>query len=266
MFLHTNFELFSEDMWGRFSQLSRVLALFDKCTSMVSKKGVAIHRGVQLYYKVHDLLYDAIERKGPFVDLDEDISDAVRIGLSKYEKYYHIFDGSDVLYTAAILDYRVKTSVLRENLPENRAQDLITCLRSKLEKHYASVRSSEDVAAESRSKKELDDDDDDDFDRLFGDQEEKDDSEFSAYFDTPPFIKGEGHGAQRLLSWWRNWRSSYPRLAAAARDFLAIPVSEVSVERMFSRGSDVQGVRRHHLNAESYQIYLGVDREEVRST
>jgi hypothetical protein len=36
----------------------------------------------------------------------------------------------------------------------------------------------------------------------------------------------------------------YPRLAAAARDYLAIPASAISLERLFDRGRDLLGVRR----------------------
>jgi hypothetical protein len=34
-------------------------------------------------------------------------------------------------------------------------------------------------------------------------------------------------------------------MAMAARDYVAIPVSEVSVERMFNTGRDILGVRRY---------------------
>jgi hypothetical protein len=54
-----------------------------------------------------------------------------------------------------------------------------------------------------------------------------------------------------LFSWWRMHRDEYPRMAAAARDYLAIPAAEVAVERLFSRGRDLLGVRRHSLNAET---------------
>ena len=54
-----------------------------------------------------------------------------------------------------------------------------------------------------------------------------------------------------LFSWWRMYRDEYPRMAAAARDYLAVPASEVAVERLFSRGRDLLGVRRYSLNAET---------------
>ena len=38
-------------------------------------------------------------------------------------------------------------------------------------------------------------------------------------------------------------------MAAAARDYLAIPALEVAVERLFSQGRDLLGLRRHSLEA-----------------
>jgi hypothetical protein len=38
-------------------------------------------------------------------------------------------------------------------------------------------------------------------------------------------------------------------MAAAARDYLAIPASEVSCERVFSTGRDMIGLRRFSLHA-----------------
>jgi hypothetical protein len=43
----------------------------------------------------------------------------------------------------------------------------------------------------------------------------------------------------------------YPRMAAAARDFLAILVAVVSVERLFNSGRDLKGIRRYSLTAET---------------
>jgi hypothetical protein len=51
--------------------------------------------------------------------------------------------------------------------------------------------------------------------------------------------------------WWRLHKDESPRMAAAARDYLAIPASEVAVERLFSKGRDLLGLRRHSLSAET---------------
>jgi hypothetical protein len=40
-------------------------------------------------------------------------------------------------------------------------------------------------------------------------------------------------------------------MAAAAREYLEIPASEVAVGRLFNKGRDLLGLRRHSLNAET---------------
>ena len=53
--------------------------------------------------------------------------------------------------------------------------------------------------------------------------------------------------AQWLLTWWRTNQYRYPRMARLARRYLGIPASEVGVERLFSRGRDLLGLRRYAL-------------------
>lgn len=48
-------------------------------------------------------------------------------------------------------------------------------------------------------------------------------------------------------------------MAAAARDYLAIPASEVSVERLFNAGRDVLRVRRFSMKAETMRILMLLD-------
>ena len=43
-----------------------------------------------------------------------------------------------------------------------------------------------------------------------------------------------------LMAWWRTNRFKYPRMAKIARRYLSVPASEVGVERLFSRGRDLQ--------------------------
>jgi hypothetical protein len=45
-------------------------------------------------------------------------------------------------------------------------------------------------------------------------------------------------------------------MAAAARDYLAIPAAEVSVERLFSAGRDILGVRRYSMKGETMRFLM----------
>ncbi len=47
------------------------------------------------------------------------------------------------------------------------------------------------------------------------------------------------------------YKDKFPRITAAVRDYLAIPASEMAVERLFNRGRDLLDVRRYSLNVET---------------
>ena len=46
----------------------------------------------------------------------------------------------------------------------------------------------------------------------------------------------------------------YPNVAKAARALLAIPSAEVDIERLFSEGRDVVGIRRMAMDADTMRI------------
>lgn len=72
-------------------------------------------------------------------------------------------------------------------------------------------------------------------------------SDIDKYFDTPPISVADTTGENWLCNWWKMHKGEYPQMAAAARDYLAIPASEVAVERVFSTARDVLGIRRYSL-------------------
>jgi hypothetical protein len=57
-----------------------------------------------------------------------------------------------------------------------------------------------------------------------------------------------------VLKWWDANAFQYPLMAAAARALLAISGSEVDVERLFSGGRDLLGIRRYALKGETMRI------------
>lgn len=53
-----------------------------------------------------------------------------------------------------------------------------------------------------------------------------------------------------VLSWWRSKATKFLVLSAMARDFLAIPLSTVSSESVFSLGGRILGDHRSSLTPE----------------
>jgi tRNA uridine 5-carbamoylmethylation protein Kti12 len=89
--LQTDFPRFTTGDWSRLSQIHNILSKFNEFTLFVSEKKPQISLAVPIYYELHDLLDEASERKERFINLDEDISLAVKEGMKKYKKYYTLY-------------------------------------------------------------------------------------------------------------------------------------------------------------------------------
>jgi len=92
-------------------------------------------------------------------------------------------------------------------------------------------------------------------------------SDVDRYFDEPPVQITEdiAKDPNWLFNWWKLRKDEYPCMAAAARDYLAIPASEVSCERLFSGGRDIIGLRRFSLNPETLR-QLSLLRASIRQS
>ena len=84
-------------------------------------------------------------------------------------------------------------------------------------------------------------------------------SDIDRYFDTPRISVTDTSDPQWLYKWWRLYRDEFPQMAAAARDYLAIPASEVAVERLFNIARDILGIRRLSMTAETMRILMLLD-------
>ncbi|XP_052287364.1 zinc finger BED domain-containing protein DAYSLEEPER-like [Citrus sinensis] len=70
-----------------------------------------------------------------------------------------------------------------------------------------------------------------------------------------------------ILSWWKNNQGKYPILAKIARDFLAIPVSTVALESVFSTGGRHLSPHRSRLHPFTVEaLVYGIPEEAILST
>ena len=58
-----------------------------------------------------------------------------------------------------------------------------------------------------------------------------------------------------IFTWWRSHAEEFPQILMA-RDFLAIPMAPTRVERLFSSGRDLVGLRRHCLQADTMRMLV----------
>jgi hypothetical protein len=175
------------------------------------------------------LLDEASNCKGNFTGLDPDISLAVKEGMRKYKKYYTFMDESDTYYTALILDPRVKGGLIMEELQDNNAGNLILqAIRSSLHERYPpkNTQQDSDIAAQR-----LPFEDSDVESRILQKLHPRLQpllSDIDRYFDSPLVgVTDTTKDPTWLCNWWRTHKDEYLQMAAAARDYLAIPASEL---------------------------------------
>ena len=68
--------------------------------------------------------------------------------------------------------------------------------------------------------------------------------------------KAKEDQTQCILDWWKANESEYHCMAQAARDYLAIPSSEADIERLFSLGRDILGIRRFSMGMDTMRTLV----------
>jgi hypothetical protein len=241
--------------WSRLEQIHTVLHKFNELTLFISKRNPQISLAVPIYYELHELLNDVSEGNNDFAKLDRDIIVAVKEGMKKYEKYYSIMDDCDTYYTALVLDPRVKGEIILRELQDGNAGTMILeTIRTNLHQVYATSNPEHYAAASQSSSPKHSDVES----RMLKKLQSRDPplSDIDKYFDTPPISVADTTGQNWLCNWWKMHKGEYPRMAAAARDYLAIPASEVAVERVFSTARDVLGIRRYSLKGDTIRMLM----------
>ncbi|KAI1003296.1 hypothetical protein K3495_g4915 [Podosphaera aphanis] len=82
-------------------------------------------------------------------------------------------------------------------------------------------------------------------------------SSIDRYFNENPIsYTTETESKDWVMKWWLNHQREYPALTAAAKVFLCILISTVSVERLFNTGRDMLGLRWHKLDPDSIRMLM----------
>jgi len=213
-----------------------------------------ISQFLTIYYQLFDLLQEVQDREGKFKDFDEDIADAAKSAMKKYDKYYTLMDDScDILYITMLLDPRLKKLVLEHELQDG-ARDIIAAMQEKLEIQYpiahepelsatsegpgSSANPHKTIVSEMMSK-------------IRATQKSSDKTSDIAQYLNSDVAEFDEKNSKKdwIYKWWQGHVDEYPRMAAAARDYLAVPGAEVDVERLFNSGRDLLGLRRWSLSS-----------------
>ena len=208
--------------------------------------------------------------EGDWAFVDSQIQEAVRAGRRTLEEYTKKMDTETIIpYAAAVLDPRVKTDILKMHLKDG-AVNVIDNLRAhfneispaerivssqcqnptpSLSRPTSFVGRSQGLQIPSNRHKMLQNIQKKHYSTVATSEFD----EIDEWLESPPIQEPvpESMTAEQdiawLMAWWRTNRFKYPRMAKIARRYLCIPASEVGVERLFSRGRDLLGLRRYAL-------------------
>jgi hypothetical protein len=208
-----------------------------------------------MYNEVGLLLRQISKKQGPFAAIDSDLVSAVEVGIETFNKYYSSLREHDLYYIATLMDPRIKTKWIEDNV-EN-PYDVIDRIRTFLKATYPLP--DDDLPANATN---------DVFQSLeyqfvapflHEPTESSKEHDIDTYLDTPR-VKYKGLKTEDqtkwILSWWNANKSQYQCIALAAREILAIPASEVNCERLFSEGRDLLGVRRYAMSGETMRTMM----------
>lgn len=243
----------SPNDWILLTNIKIILEKFDRMTMFLSSHSPQMINSLGIYYTLHDLLCDIIERKNRFKGITDDVVDAVKSAFDKYKKYYDLMDVNDTYYIAATLDPRTKSIWLQKHLDEESYKIILRDVQIKIKNEYDCNIENErdDPTSDSNS--------DNDFTRIMlkSMTPETKTCDVESYYISPVInTHVKTNDFNWILVWWRENQTAYPRMAKVARDYLAIPASSVSIERLFNVGRDVIGIRRHSMNSNTFRMLL----------
>ena len=95
--------------------------------------------------------------------------------------------------------------------------------------------------------------------RIYGKRSTRVINELRAYLEEP--VEDQDMDS---LSYWRVKKGRWPRLAAMARDYLAVPATSASSERCFRTGRDLLAINRMSMVPETMEASM-VPRALIRS-
>jgi hypothetical protein len=172
-------------------------------------------------------------------------------------------DGLDIYYIALILNPQYKTRLLEQELGDEASDLIIRNIKEVLHQEYPPIISPSPIPSSSQFPRQSLEA------RLLSKIQPSTSliSDIDRYFNDPlaQIPEESARDPNWLFNWWKVHKDEYPRMAAAARDYLAIPASEVSVERLFSAGRDLIGLRRYSLHANTMR-QLSLLRYSIRKS
>jgi len=247
----------SDDEWTTCEVMERCLEPFYDWTRAVSRDKPSLPDAIGIMWGLDDLLQDVKNQCGQFSNAGNDIRKAFDAGVEVIEDYQMLINDNIMYYAAHVLDPRVKFNLIDEQCddPMQVKKDVRDFFKREWltgQPPKRSVPAGEIKAPKGASQHSL---------NLLRRAKVSSDSgvcDIDRYLDAPAITWDDedetNYDPDWILKWWKTSAGQFPYMAKAARALLAVPSAEVDVERLFSGGRDLLGIRRFGLNGESMRI------------
>ena len=209
------------------------------------------------------MLDRVINGDGDYNELDQSVRRSFKSGKAKHVVYMEKMEKAMMIFAAHVLDPSCKTSLIKDMMPD-KFDRIITSLKRYFEAEWpetvfvtpASTSPPTPALPEARPANTS-------VARWKQAQNKRAQnvvagtttltSELERWLESEP-IDFVNTSRDAVRKWWKEHATEWPKLAAAARDLLAISASEVDVERLFSGCRDEVGMRRHSLKSDTIRV------------
>lgn len=248
--------------WKVLSNVKSLLKPFSDYTEQVSKKLPSVQISVRMYFELNDILSKVIKGEGEFAGFDREIIKAVEVGYEKFKKYFEQMKELDIYMIGSVLDPRIKSRIIKKYLPDD-AEAILTRIKKFLKETYQPEQNLPIHKSPDSKSKNLEYSFLEEFESS---PDEAFESDIDRFFDTPPVkfvLKKEEDQTQWIINWYQGNKWDFPLMFDVARDYLGIPAAEADVERLFSEGRDILGVRRWAMQGKTLRA-LTLLKDELR--
>jgi hypothetical protein len=227
--------------WDRFKEIHNFLKKFKEVSVyMCADTYPTLSMAVPNYNKLltHIIKHGGLSAPLPTATTVDSLHNACVAAYAKITKYY--MSTSDCYTIATVLDPRLKLDFYD---PEER-QSIFDAVQSVFDRDY--------------NNHEIPISEDEDDEDIFIKRNPTKPMELRTYCDSSIHSmpgKFSNYTANDVLHWWKTHQGIYPKLALMARDYLAIPATSASSERLFSSSKNLITNNRNSLNEDTIQAH-----------
>ena len=248
----------TEQDWTLAEQLERTLEPFYNHTLSVSHERPQLPEYLSILWEITDLLDDVASGGDNYGDICDELKRAFEVSKQALQKWVDEINKVDLYFAAHVLDPRLKTTMLRVQYADQ-ADEYIDRIKIFFKENYSSgavARAEPEPAPQRPPNVSIHTWNILQQARAINEEQQgvAIEDDFERYLTSPCVTHFDHTIDDFLLHWWKIHETEFPTVAKAARDLLAVPIAEVDVERLFSEGRDILGVRRMAMDAETMRL------------